>query len=207
MNFQGFTQEDFDVFNIEGLDQRMEGIITHIRPKFEALSTHFTPYLESLSGNEMFPHIAKHARRTVNPPKDTWIAFSSNKRGYKMAPHFQIGLFDSHLFVWFAIIYEAPIKTVYAEKLLDNVEQIKQQIPSNFFWSWNHMSPEAYSHGSLDQGDLVKAFTRLKEVKKAEVLCGLNIERTDPVLENGAELISKMEEAFHTTMPLYKLSF
>jgi len=207
LNFEGFTQEDFDVFTVDGLDQRMEGIITHIRPKFETLASHFTPFLESLLGNEMFPHIAKHARRTVNPPKDTWVAFSSNKRGYKMAPHFQIGLFESHLFVWFAIIYEAPMKGLFAEKMLDNLKQIKQQIPADYVWSWDHMSPEAYPHGTLNQEDLTKAFTRLKEVKKAEVLCGLNIKRTDPILKDGVELIRKIETAFQTTMPLYQLSF
>ena len=37
-------------------------------------------------------HVAKHARRSVNPPIDTWVAFAPNKRGYKMLPHFQIGL-------------------------------------------------------------------------------------------------------------------
>ena len=207
MKFEGFTQDDFDVFAIDGLDQRMEGIIYHIRPKFEALASHFTPFLGSLSGIEMFPHIAKHARRTVNPPKDTWVAFSTNKRGYKMAPHFQIGLWDSHLFVWFAIIYEAPMKSAFAEKFLENVEQIQQNIPKDYVWSWNHMSPEAFPHSSLDHEDLSKAFKRLKEIKKAEILCGINLKRTDPILRDGAELIKKIEATFQTVMPLYNLSF
>ena len=36
-----------------------------------------------------YPHVAKHARRSVNPPKDTWVAFATSKRGYKMLPHFK----------------------------------------------------------------------------------------------------------------------
>jgi hypothetical protein len=34
------------------------------------------------------------------------LAFANSKRGYKKLPHFQIGLWDTHMFVWFAIIYE-----------------------------------------------------------------------------------------------------
>ncbi|WP_397261357.1 DUF1054 family protein [Peribacillus simplex] len=29
-----------------------------------------------LTGDEMYPHVAKHARRKVNPPNDTWVAFA-----------------------------------------------------------------------------------------------------------------------------------
>lgn len=88
MAFSGFSQDDFNVFRIEGLDARMEAIKTTIRPKFEQLSNHFAPTLSSLCGDEMFVHIAKHARRTVNPPADTWVAFANSKRGYKKAPSF-----------------------------------------------------------------------------------------------------------------------
>lgn len=63
-----FQQEDFDVFAIDGLDQRMEAIKGIIRPKLEALGQHFAPALSVATGSEMFFHVAKHARRTVNPP-------------------------------------------------------------------------------------------------------------------------------------------
>ena len=66
----------------------------------------------------MYPHIAKHARRTINPPNDTWISFSSNPRGYKMQPHFQIGLWETHLFIWYAVIYEAKDKAPKGQRLL-----------------------------------------------------------------------------------------
>jgi uncharacterized protein YktB (UPF0637 family) len=40
----------------------------------------------------VFPHVAKHARRTVNPPNDTWVAFGLDKRGYKKDVHFKIAV-------------------------------------------------------------------------------------------------------------------
>ncbi|MGH7918306.1 MAG: DUF1054 family protein, partial [Candidatus Binataceae bacterium] len=32
---------------------------------------------------EFFAHVAKHARRTVNPPPETWAAFGPSPQGYK----------------------------------------------------------------------------------------------------------------------------
>ena len=36
--------------------------------------------------------MAKHARRTVNPPDDTWVAFALDKRGYKKHCHFKVAV-------------------------------------------------------------------------------------------------------------------
>lgn len=105
-----FTEEDFNTFTIEGLDARMEVLKETVRPKLTALGEHFAPTLSALTGDEMFPHVAKHARRSVNPPADSWVAFANSKRGYKKLPHFQIGLWETHVFVWFAIIYESLSK-------------------------------------------------------------------------------------------------
>lgn len=143
MAFSGFSQDDFNVFRIEGLDARMEAIKTTIRPKFEQLSNHFAPTLSSLCGDEMFVHIAKHARRTVNPPADTWVAFANSKRGYKKLPHFQIGLWETHVFVWFAVIYESPIKEQFGKLLKQNMEEIRQNIPDSFVWSKDHTKPDS----------------------------------------------------------------
>lgn len=78
-----FTEEDFNTFTIEGLDARMEVLKETVRPKLTALGEHFAPTLSALTGDEMFPHVAKHARRSVNPPADSWVAFANSKRGYK----------------------------------------------------------------------------------------------------------------------------
>src|SRR4029453_11001355 len=37
-------------------------------------------------------HVAKHMRRTVNPPDDTWVAFAADKRGYKKHCHFKVAV-------------------------------------------------------------------------------------------------------------------
>jgi uncharacterized protein YktB (UPF0637 family) len=37
MDFKSFNNEDFDVFHIDGLEARMEGLKERIRPKLESL--------------------------------------------------------------------------------------------------------------------------------------------------------------------------
>ncbi len=152
----------------------------------------------------MYPHVAKHARRTVNPPNDTWVAWANNKRGYKQHPHFQVGLWQSHLFIWFAMIYESPIKGDFAKTALEETESILKQIPDHYVWSDDHMKPEVIRE--MDEEKLVDLLQRLHKVKKAEFLCGVQIPREEAILGDGQALTEKILETFSTLAPLYKLA-
>jgi uncharacterized protein YktB (UPF0637 family) len=205
MVFNGFQEKDFNVFKIEGLEQRMEKLISSLRPKLEALGEIYADELSAITGEEMYYHVAKHARRTVNPPKDTWVAFASNKRGYKMLPHFQIGLFETHVFVWFAIIYEAPVKGEYGKVLKKNLSKIKKAIPDHFVWSDDHMKPESFKHKDVKKEKLSEMATRLNTVKKAELLCGIHIPREEAVSMSSDDWNKLFHNTFQTLKPLYSL--
>lgn len=204
MKFNGFTAADFNVFKINGLESRMEALIERIRPKLETLGEHFSQELSILAGEEMFPHVAKHARRTKNPPNDTWVAFAANKRGYKMLPHFQIGLWETHIFVWFAIIYEAPIKVEFGRKLQENISFVKEQVPDNYVWSVDHTKPNVIPHHELTDEELLRMFEKLQTVKKAELLCGVQIPRDQALNMSSEELLTTFQNVFVTLLPLYK---
>ncbi|SFA76317.1 MULTISPECIES: DUF1054 domain-containing protein [unclassified Bacillus (in: firmicutes)] len=206
MNFSGFSEKDFDVFKIDGLAPRMDALIENIRPKLEALGEHFAPTLANLTGNEMFPHVAKHARRTTNPPNDTWVAFANNRRGYKMLPHFQIGMWETHLFIWFAVIYEAPNKQNIGKTFQQHIDKIYQEIPGHFVWSIDHMKPEATEHQQLSKEELAGFFERLQTVKKSELLCGYHIDRDEVVKMGPSQLLSEIDHVFKKLLPLYKMS-
>ncbi|MCP8616073.1 YktB family protein [Salirhabdus salicampi] len=204
--FNGFNQKDFDVFTITGLEERMEVLRGTLSPKLAALAEEIAPELTSLTGDEMFVHVAKHARRTKNPPNDTWAALANNKRGYKKLPHFQIGLWETHLFIWFAVIYESPIKSDFAKVLKKHQSEVMNHIPTEFVWSIDHTKPESIPHNGLSREDFSSMLDRLETVKKAELLCGLHINRHDPILQNRDELVNKCEETFKTLQYLYQLT-
>jgi uncharacterized protein YktB (UPF0637 family) len=196
MDFKGFTESDFEVFSIDGLDPRMTALINRIRPKLEALGEYFTPYLTHLTNEQMVYHVAKHARRTVNPPKDTWVAFAANNRGYKKHPHFQIGLWPTHVFIRLAVINESPDKQAIAKILMEDGEAIMQTFPKNFVWSNDHTKPDTMDTPTHD------LLERLGKVKKAEFLVGLDIPREEAIKE-GESILNNIEKTFEHLAPLY----
>lgn len=201
MSFKGFDDKDFNVFTVDSLNARMDAIKTKVRPKLEELGETLAPVLSTYTGDEIFPHVAKHARRSVNPPDSTWVAFADNKRGYKKYPHFQIGLWETHLFIWFALINEAENKTAIAENLDKHVKDIKKMIPNDYVWSKDHAEPDVVPN---PDADLENMLDRLKNVKKAELLCGRTLQRGTPVLKDGDKLMAEIENTFKTVLPLYR---
>ncbi|MGG5253095.1 YktB family protein [Neobacillus sp. SM06] len=207
MEFKGFTKTDFDTFQIAGLDERMEAIRERIQPKFQTIGQGLTNDLSVRIGNEMFLHIAKHARRTVNPPKDTWLAIAHNKRGYKQHPHFQVGVFDDHVFVWLAFIYELPRKAEIAANFLAHFDEVVKLIPENFVISLDHMKKDADSVANMGKDGLRSALERFRDVKKAEFLVGRHIAKDNPLLKNGPAFVDFVKETFETLVPLYLMAF
>ncbi|WP_027963058.1 YktB family protein [Halalkalibacillus halophilus] len=205
-NFQGFDQKDFDVFHIDGLDERMDALRSRVSPKLEAIANAVEPNISALAGDEMYVHVAKHARRTKNPPDDTWAALASSKRGYKKLPHFQIGMWESHVFVWFAIIYESPIKTDFAKELKENKNEILTKIPDHYEWSKDHTIPETFSHEEMKNGKFDELVDRLENVKKAEILCGQTFNRDSELLKDGDAFVEECQKTYQKLMELYNLT-
>jgi uncharacterized protein YktB (UPF0637 family) len=205
--FSGFTEHDFETFSIEGLEDRMVALQTRIQPKFKELGNVLSGDISILSGNEMFLHIAKHARRKVNPPKDTWMAICHDKRGYKKHPHFQVGLFDDHVFIWFALIYEVPNKKQIATTFLNNLDTIYETIPKEFVISLDHMKKEATKIKDINKEDLEKMLIRFRDVKKAEFLVGYHVAANDLILKDGNQFLNLAKNTMTSLMPLYQMAF
>jgi uncharacterized protein YktB (UPF0637 family) len=86
----GFNLADFQVFKIEGFNQRMAQLYATVRPRLLRLGDELAPALARKLHLEFFPHVAKHARRTVNPPPETWCAFGPSAKGYKRYPYLSL---------------------------------------------------------------------------------------------------------------------
>jgi len=70
----------------------MSEIRTRVRPKLDAIGETLAPAVSRSIGGEVFVHVARHARRTVIPPDDTWVAFGPDARGYKQHVHFKVAV-------------------------------------------------------------------------------------------------------------------
>src|SRR5258705_10257770 len=92
MPSSAFVAGDFKVFDVSGFKPRMSEIRTRVRPKLDALGETLAPAVSRSIGGEVFVHVARHARRTVIPPDDTWVAFGPDARGYKQHVHFKVAV-------------------------------------------------------------------------------------------------------------------
>lgn len=206
MSFTGFAPNDFATFTIDGLENRMIAIKERIQPKFKALGDILCNEASILAGNEMYLHIARHARRKVNAPKDTWLAISNNKRGYKQHPHFQVGLFDDHVFVWFALIYELPHKKAIAETYLHQLTKIKKLIPQDYVISFDHMQKESVVAGKLSNKEWKHGLERFRDIQKVELLIGRHFLADDPILLDGDAFSQQAKAIVESLIPLYKMA-
>jgi uncharacterized protein YktB (UPF0637 family) len=198
-----FSNKDFEVFTIDGLDARMEALTDVVRPKFHELGSHFESFFSAHLGEEFYYHVAKHARRTVNPPKDSWVAFAPYKRGYKSLPHFQIGLWDSHLFIAVAVIYEAKDKQLMAKNLLDHLN-VFDKIDSSYSISGDHMSPVYETLTEDKDQQLTTLLTRLQNVKKGEFLIGRYLTVEEATALSKEQFFELATTTFETLLPIYQ---
>ncbi|HBI0835178.1 TPA: YktB family protein [Staphylococcus aureus] len=197
-----FKPKDFKAFNVEGLDARMEALNEYIRPQLHELGEYFSDFFTSQTGETFYPHVAKHARRSVNPPKDTWVAFVTNKRGYKMLPHFQIGMFEDQLFVMFGIMHEAKDKATRA-KVFERKFKAIQQLPDDYRVCLDHMKPDKPFIKDLTDDDLKEAIQRAINVKKGEFFIARAITPQDKRLKSDKAFIAFLEETFDQFLPFY----
>ncbi|HEA6623387.1 TPA: YktB family protein [Staphylococcus aureus] len=197
-----FKPKDFKAFNVEGLDARMEALNEYIRPQLHELGEYFSDFFTSQTGETFYPHAAKHARRSVNPPKDTWVAFATNKRGYKMLPHFQIGMFEDQLFVMFGIMHEAKDKATRA-KVFERKFKAIQQLPDDYRVCLDHMKPDKPFIKDLTDDDLKEAIQRAINVKKGEFFIARAITPQDKRLKSDKAFIAFLEETFDQFLPFY----
>lgn len=161
------TRRDFDILEIPGFAERMAALRQHLSPKLEAVGEALRPELETRIGQAFHSHVARHARRRVNPPSDTWVALSESRRGYKMLPHFEIGLFSDHVFLRVGVIYEAEDRSSFAEVLAESLGEVPDRLRIVF----DHQKPGGHPVAELrrEPDRIVQAVRR----KAGEVLLEL----------------------------------
>ncbi|MGC6770437.1 DUF1054 domain-containing protein [Enterococcus sp. LJL128] len=197
-----FVAKDFEVFEVAGLEPRMEAIRSRIQPKFQTLDEYFAGALGEELGIEFFVHIAQHRRRTTYPPENTWSALSRKKRGYKMEPHFQLGIWPDYVFMWLSLIDNPKNEQAIAQAFLDNL-QLFSQLPEDTYFSLDHTIPgvELLSEGAYEKG-----LMRFRDVKKGEFQIGRILKKDNPIWDEPEEAKSYMLETYQQLLPLYRIA-
>lgn len=197
-----FSKEDFNVFDIQGLDERMAGIRERIQPKFRHFAEAGARLIVSEEEADSVPvHVAKHLRRTKHAPENTWCAIGGDARGYKKYPHFQIGIAKEGVSFYLCLIDQPVKEKEMAAALLERIPELGQ-LPRDFVVSVDHTVPAVLP---IEAVVWQPVLIRLRDVKKAELLIGRKLAPADPRLATEEGTLAVMEETLRELLPIYRV--
>lgn len=160
------TRADFATFAIEGFAPRMEALKTALRPRLTAAAEELVGPLGELAGHALYVHVARHARRTVHPPPETWAAFAPAARGYKKLPHFALCVARDGLHARVVLKDEALDARLRLSKALGRqaTRVARALAPANprDYSRWDAVTPPADSVATRDALRAVAAHAALK---------------------------------------------
>jgi len=162
MKITPFVPTDFRVFDLPGFAERMARLRAEVRPKLEILGQALAGPLTRATGRELFPHVARHARRTVNPPDDTWVAFGPDRRGYKKAAHFKIAVSRHGVRFLFEIGPEHAAKPAFARAWAREAARLRRRFARGRDIGWFRNEHDEEPAAALIDLDAA-AFARLGE--------------------------------------------
>jgi uncharacterized protein YktB (UPF0637 family) len=199
---------DFKVFDVQGFQSRMGAIRTRLRPKLELLGRSLAPALARSVGDETFAHVAKHARRTVNPPGDTWVAFASDKRGYKKHCHFKVAVSRHCVRFLFEVGPEHAEKKRWAAAWKKNAGKLAPVLRHMKGLAWfknEHDETPAAPLGDLTPEALADLADEIVRTRDGQLVLGRAVSAEEAARWTDAEYRAAALETFRALLPLYRL--
>jgi uncharacterized protein YktB (UPF0637 family) len=206
--FPGFRASDFRVFDIPGFKPRMEAIRTQLRPKLEAVGRDLLPDVARIGGGEAFVHVARHARRTVNPPDDTWVAFADDKRGYKKHCHFKVAISRGAVRFLFEAGPEHADKKRWAAAWKRHSPQLVPVLRRARDLAWfrnEHDEKPAATLTDLPADEVARLGDELTRTREGQLVLGRAIAAAEAARWTPRDYARAARETFHLLAPLYRL--
>jgi len=208
MSFPGFTAADFKVFDIPGFKPRMEAIKTRIRPKLEAAGRDLLPDVARIGGGEAFAHVARHARRTVNPPDDTWVAFAGDKRGYKKHCHFKVAVSGRAVRFLFEAGPDYADKKQWAAAWKRHAPQLVPVLRRAKGLAWfknEHDETPAAILTDMTADAVARLTEELTRTRDGQLVLGRVVSAEEAARWTPQDYARATRETFHLLAPLYRL--
>lgn len=208
MASSAFGATDFKVFEVKGFRPRMEEIKTRVRPKLEALGHSLAPAIQKTTGEPIYAHVARHARRTVNPPDDTWVAFAGDQRGYKKHPHFKVAVSRSGVRFLFEIGPEHADKKRWVAAWKRNAPKLGPVLRRlrGLAWFKNEHDDEASAPlADLSLDALAELGDELVRTRDGQLVIGRAVPATESARWTEAQYRGAALDTFRALAPLYRL--
>lgn len=195
-----FTKKDLEVFELQGFADRMQLIADEIRPKLAKLGELIQPQLSRLVSHQLFPHVALHARRTVNPPEETWVSFSPDDKAYKSYVHFALCVGSIGVQARVTAKQECEYRKPFAQNLLAHVEKLKDLKGNKEMADYSRRNgdhrPTPVTDWPVFLADLAR---RLKDTQTAVFDVGINLPLSGDLSSHAIQAMSRLA-------PFYLLS-
>jgi uncharacterized protein YktB (UPF0637 family) len=199
---------DFRVFDLPGFAARMAAIRARVRPKLERLGAVLAPEVAGLVGVELHAHVARHARRTVNPPDDTWVAFGPDRRGYKKAPHFKIAVSRDALRFLFELGPELAGKPAWVRAWKRDAPRLRTALARAEGLAWFRNEHDDLPAARLDELDPA-GWTRLGEeltrTRDGQLVLGRRVDAADAGRWRGSDYARAARETFGALRDCFRL--
>jgi uncharacterized protein YktB (UPF0637 family) len=203
-----FYTADFKVFDEPGFKPRMSAIRERIRPKLEAIGHSLTQGVERATGGDVFPHVARHARRTVNPPDDTWVAFGPDARGYKKHCHFKVAVSRHAVRFLFEVGPEHGDKKRWAaawKKNAPRLAPVLRRVKGLAWFKNEHDEDAAAPLADLTSDQLAQLADELTGTRDGQLVLGRVVPATEASRWTEAQYRDAALETFRALAPLYRL--
>ena len=203
-----FNAADFRVFETKGFRARMGEIKGRIQPKLEALGHSLGPAVQRTTNDDVFAHVARHARRTVNPPDDTWVAFGPDTRGYKKHPHFKVAISRNCVRFLFEVGPEHADKKRWAvawKKNASKLGAVLRRVRGLAWFKNEHDEEPAAPLAEIDAGTLANLADELMRTRDGQFVLGRVVAAAEAARWTEAEYRAAALETFRALAPLYRL--
>lgn len=178
----------------------MSRLRSEISPKLLTLGELLLQPLSKMAGEELYIHLAKHLRRTVNPPVTTWVAFARTKRAYKPTVHFRVALSAEGLRTMVFVEDYAEDKLKFADALCSNSSQLAEHLS-------HHPSIKSYSIPDMvsraDELHLIDLSERLRKIKSQHAVFGIELAGKKLLKLEDQAIIRSVLKSVKELLPIY----
>lgn len=197
----GFKPYDFEIFSVDGFSKRMGLIYQHVRPRLVRLGEELAPELSRKLHLEFFPHVAKHARRTVNPPPETWAAFGPSPRGYKRYGYLALCISGAGLHARAVVKSEADRRPEMAELIRSRTGELTRAFRGTRIGTYQNWDFEKLPVPADAGAELFESIAAALDKKTGGLDIGFGWRVRDALKLERAELL----DAFRELEPFYRI--
>lgn len=201
MSDLGFKARDFEVFAVDDFSARMELIYLHLRPRLLKLGDELAPELSRKLHVEFFPHVARHVRRTVNPPPETWAAFGQSPKGYKRYGYLALCISRAGLHARAVVKTEADQRPEMGAKIHAMAPELAKSLRGTKIAHYEKWDSRNIPVATVAQPDFFDTIAGAFDKKAGVLDVGFGWKVRDAIHLERAELL----DAFAELAPLYRV--